>query len=44
MLPCSSTGTNTPGSDALARMAFHSGPRSWITVSLVERLQEVRNS
>ena len=25
MLPCSSTGTNTPGSEALARIAFHKG-------------------
>jgi acetylornithine deacetylase/succinyl-diaminopimelate desuccinylase-like protein len=28
MLPSSSTGTNTPGSDALARIALHKDPRS----------------
>ncbi len=28
MLPLSSTGTNTPGSEALARIDFHKDPRS----------------
>jgi hypothetical protein len=41
-LPSRSTGTNTPGRDELARTAFHSGPRSKITVSLVDRLHDTQ--
>src|SRR4249920_3688837 len=40
--PSNKTGTNTPGKNALARTAFHNGPRSNTVISLLVRLQETQ--